>query len=183
MKSSMMGFLDSYGNRQLVTASRNNFNPTPTYQTPIAVTSPVLTAENNNSNNILTQRRGRPSTAIQQSQQFGTHSTYRGQASALLDRHHQPAPSHARTLRQSVYHNPGFPRESVILREEDEDGGPDDHYNSNLGESFVSTTLEGDPSLSNRFGDIDDLQGGGVMDLLRQFQRAHSDNHGRGVVI
>ncbi|KAF3941256.1 hypothetical protein ABW19_dt0209839 [Dactylella cylindrospora] len=177
MKSSMMGFLDIYGNRQGISSSRINYAPG--YSNPGA--SPVSTADN--MHGTLTQRRGRTNPGVQQSQQFGTHSMYRGQASALLDRHHHPAPSHARTLRQSVYHNPHLTRQSGTLREEDEVESPDDRYISNLGESFVSTTLEGDNLHGDRIDDMDNLQGGGVIDLLRQFQRAHSDNHGRGALL
>ncbi|KAK6528654.1 autophagy protein atg9, variant 2 [Orbilia ellipsospora] len=177
MKSSMMGFLDSYGSRQVASTPRANFAP----GYPNHVVSPLLTAENSNHNG-LTQRKSRNSGSIQQSQQIGTQSMYRGQASALLDRHHHPIPSHARTLRQSVYHNPNFPRQGSILREEDDEGeSPDGRYVSNLGESFVSTTLEGDYLPNDRNDNTNDLQGG-VIDLLRQFQRAHSDNHGRGVL-
>ena len=90
-------------------------------------------------------------------------------ASMLLDRHHQPSASHARTLRQSVYQHTNFNREDSSLREEDENEGIDGHYVSNLGESFVSTRLEDE----NQVGDsLRELQGGGVIDLLRQFQRA-----------
>ncbi|EPS45213.1 hypothetical protein H072_799 [Dactylellina haptotyla CBS 200.50] len=181
MKSSMMGFLDSYGGRA-ASASRANF--VPGYPNPMV--SPVLAADNTPPS--LTQRRSRNNPGVQQSQQLGTHSIYRGQASALLDRHHHPGnpiPSHARTLRQSVYHNPNFTRQESALREEeyDERESPDDRYISNLGESFVSTTLEGENMYVDRNGESNDLQGGGVIDLLRQFQRAHSDNHGRGVLL
>ncbi|KAK6357013.1 autophagy protein atg9 [Orbilia javanica] len=173
MKSSMMGFLDSYGNRQVGTASRIAYAPG--YTNPLA--SPVAAPEN--MTNTVTQRRNRTNPGVHQSQQI-SHSMYRGQASALLDRHHHPAPSHARTLRQSVYHNPGIPRQESILREEeDEEDNPDGRYISNLGESFVSTTLENDNLHIEPTDDEDDLQGGGVIDLIRQFQRAHADNHGR----
>ncbi|KAF3152942.1 autophagy protein atg9 [Orbilia oligospora] len=176
MKASMMGFLDSYGNRQAGTASRIAYAPG--YTNPLA--SPVAAPEN--MTGTITQRRNRTNPGVQQSQQI-SHSMYRGQASGLLDRHHHPAPSHARTLRQSVYHNPGFPRQGSILREEeDEVDSPDGRYISNLGESFVSTTLENDNLQIERTDDEDDLQGGGVIDLLRQFQRAHADNHGRAGV-
>ncbi|KAF3280741.1 autophagy protein atg9 [Orbilia oligospora] len=176
MKASMMGFLDSYGNRQAGTASRIAYAPG--YTNPLA--SPVAAPEN--MTGTITQRRNRTNPGVQQSQQI-SHSMYRGQASGLLDRHHHPAPSHARTLRQSVYHNPGFPRQESILREEeDEVDSPDGRYISNLGESFVSTTLENDNLQIERIDDEDDLQGGGVIDLLRQFQRAHADNHGRAGV-
>ncbi|KAF3918916.1 hypothetical protein ABW20_dc0105595 [Dactylellina cionopaga] len=177
MKSSMMGFLDSYGSRQVASASRTNF--VPSHSNPII--SPTSGADNGAS--LPTQRRGRSSANIQQSQQIGSHSIYRGQASALLDRHHHPIPSHARTLRQSVYHNPAFPRQGSVLREEDDETeSPDGRYISNLGESFISTTLEGE-NIMERSEEAEDLQGGGVIDLLRQFQRAHSDNHGRGVLL
>ncbi|KAK6509543.1 autophagy protein atg9 [Arthrobotrys musiformis] len=175
MKSSMMGFLDSYGNRQ-VAASRIAYAPG--YTNPLA--SPVAAAEN--MTGTVTQRKNRSNPGVQQSQQI-SHSMYRGQQSGLLDRHHHPAPSHARTLRQSVYHNPGFPRQESILREEeDEEDSPDGRYISNLGESFVSTTLENDNLQIEQTDDEDDLQGGGVIDLLRQFQRAHAENHGRAGV-
>ncbi|KAF3912944.1 hypothetical protein ABW21_db0200494 [Orbilia brochopaga] len=178
MKSSMMGFLDSYGSRQVASVTRASYAPG--YTNP--VTSPVAAPDN--ITNSMSQRRGRANTSTQQSQQFGTHSTHRGQASALLDRHHHPVPSYARTLRQSVYHNPGFSRHGGVLREEeDESDSPDGRYISNLGESFVSTTLEGDNVPIDQDNDSNDLQGGGVIDLLRQFQRAHSDNHGRGVLL
>jgi len=132
--------------------------------------SPVQIAE---TPNATIRRRGNTA----HSQQFGIQSGYRGQSSTLLDRHHQPTASHARTLRQSVYQHAGFNRASSSLREEDEDEEQiRGRYVSHLGDSFISTKLD-DETENTASG----YEGGGVLDLLKQFQRAHADSHGRAV--
>ena len=133
MMSSIVGFLENYSTqRQPGVGSRWNVNG---HHIP-GLMSPVQTAETPG----VSTRRARGNTA--QSQQFGVQSSYRGHGSTLLDRHHQPSASHARTLRQSVYQHAGMNRPETSLREEDEDESGQGHYISNLGDSFMSTRLD-----------------------------------------
>src|SRR5947209_3599168 len=103
MMSSIIGFLENYSApppRQAIGTRWMNQN-----QQQTTGMSPIMTAD---SPATTTHRRMRVQGAGSYSVQYGSHSGYRGQASLLLDRHHQPSASHVRTLRQSVYQHTNF---------------------------------------------------------------------------